>query len=131
MAVGRHRPEQDPGSGSGISIGGSNNAPLQNVVGQNISNVHQTASVQGTVDIAAVREILASFRSSLAQNESTLRNVTILRVMADTVDTSLETPETQVGAMRSIAAALPPLVVGTVVEQGGQLLAHAINALLS
>jgi hypothetical protein len=132
MVVGRRRPEPDPGHGSGISIGGANNAPLQNVVGQNISNIHQSASVQGTIDIDAVRGLLAAFRADVDRNAADLQNVTVLRAMADTVDTSLATPDVpQVGTLRGIAQALPALVVGTAVQQGGEALANAIGGLLS
>jgi hypothetical protein len=132
MVVGRRRPEPDAGHGSGISIGGSNNAPLQNVVGQNISHVHQSASVQGTVDLEAVRSLVASFRSDIDRNEAELQNATVLRAMVDTVDTSLAaTGAPQAGALRGIAQALPALVVGTAVQQGGEALANAIGGLLS
>ncbi|MFJ4939442.1 hypothetical protein ACIP8U_37040 [Streptomyces pseudovenezuelae] len=130
MVVGRRRPE--PGHGSGISIGGTNNAPLQNVVGQNISNIHQSASVQSTIDIDAVRGLLAAFRADVDRNAADLQNVTVLRAMADTVDTSLATPDVpQIGTLRGIAQALPALVVGTAVQQGGEALANAIGGLLS
>lgn len=66
MMVGRRRPEPEQGHGSGISIGGNNNAPNQNVVGQNISQVYQSASVQGAVDVEAVRDLLASFRADVS-----------------------------------------------------------------
>ncbi|MEU9191404.1 hypothetical protein AB0D14_44415 [Streptomyces sp. NPDC048484] len=132
MVVGRRRPEPDPGHGSGISIGGTNNAPLQNVVGQNISNIHQSASVQGTVDIDAVRGLLAAFRADVDRNAADLQNATVLRAMADTVDTSLATPDApQAGTLRGIAQALPALVVDTAVQQGGEALANAIGGLLS
>ncbi|MBK6013781.1 hypothetical protein [Streptomyces sp. MBT53] len=132
MVVGRRRPEPDPGHGSGISIGGSNNAPLQNVVGQNISNIHQSASAQGTVDIDALRGLLVAFRADVDRNAADLQNATVLRAMADSVDTSLATPDApQVGTLRGIAQALPALVVGTVVRQGGEALANAIGALVS
>ncbi|MCX4455772.1 hypothetical protein OOK58_27755 [Streptomyces sp. NBC_01728] len=133
MVVGRRRPEPDPGHGSGISIGGNNNAPLQNVVGQNISSIHQSASVQGAVDIDAVRGLLAAFRADVDRNAADLQNATVLRAMADTVDTSLATPDAppQVGTLRGIAQALPALVVGTAVQQGGEALANAIGGLLS
>ncbi|MET9501623.1 hypothetical protein ABZY42_07755 [Streptomyces sp. NPDC006622] len=132
MVVGRRRPESDPDNGSGISIGGTNNAPLQNVVGQNISNIRQSASVQGAIDIDAVRGLLAAFRADVDRNAADLQNVTVLRAMADTVDTSLATPDVpQVGTLRGIAQALPALVVGTAVQQGGEALANAIGGLLS
>jgi hypothetical protein len=130
--VGRRRPEPDPGHGSGISIGGNNNAPLQNVVGHNISNVHQSALVQGAVDIDAVRGLLAAFRADIDRNAADLQNATVLRAMADSVDTSLATPDApQAGTLRGIAQALPALVVGTAVQQGGEALANAIGGLLS
>lgn len=132
MAVGRRRPDPGAGHGAGISIGGNNNAPLQNVVGQNISDIHQFASVQGTVDVDAVRGLLAAFRAEVDRNATDLQNATILRAMADTVDTSLAPPDApQVGTLRGIAQALPALVVGTAVQQGGEALANAIGGLLS
>ncbi|MFI0978205.1 hypothetical protein ACH4SP_14560 [Streptomyces sp. NPDC021093] len=130
MVVGRRRPEPEQGQGSGISVGGSNNAPLQNVVGQNISQVYQHASVRGTVDIEAVRDLLASFRSNVELNAPSLQNVAVLRAMADTVDTSLSAPDEQAGALRGIAQALPALVAGTVVQEGGAALADALGSLL-
>ncbi|MFF0004579.1 hypothetical protein ACFYQT_14220 [Streptomyces tibetensis] len=52
--------------------------------------------------------------------------------MADTVDTSLATPDApQVGSLRGVAQTLPALVVGTAVQQGGEALADAIGAFLS
>ncbi|MER7405420.1 hypothetical protein ABT373_23765 [Streptomyces sp. NPDC000070] len=128
MAVGRRRPEPEQGHGSGISIGGNNIAPLQNVVGQNISNVHQIASVEGaTVDVETVRDLLAAFRTEVDRNGAALPNAPVLRAMADSIDTSLTAPDTQaVGALRGAVQALPALVAGTVVQQGGDALAHAI-----
>ncbi|MEW2622859.1 hypothetical protein [Streptomyces sp. NPDC048106] len=131
MRMGRRRPEPEQGHGSGISIGGNNNAPNQNVVGQNISHVYQSASAQGAVDIEAVRDLLTSFRADVERNEAGLANATVLRAMADTVDTSLAAPDAQAGVLRGIAQALPALVAGTVVQQGGQALANAIAAWLS
>ncbi|MFJ3617382.1 hypothetical protein ACIPSH_04435 [Streptomyces iakyrus] len=131
MVVGRRRPDPEPGHGSGISIGGNNNAPLQNVVGQNISHVHQSASVQGAVDIDGVRGLLDAFRADIDRNAAGLQNATVLRAMADTVDTSLAIPDApQVGTLRGIAQALPALVVGTAVQQGGEALANAIGGLV-
>jgi hypothetical protein len=128
MAVGRRRPDPEQGHGSGISIGGNNIAPLQNVVGQNISNVQQSASVQGaTVDVETVRELLAAFRTEVDRNGAVLPNAQVLRAMADSIDTSLAAADTQsVGALRGAVQALPALVAGTVVQQGGDALAHAI-----
>ncbi|MFF7984775.1 hypothetical protein ACFZDK_37635 [Streptomyces sp. NPDC007901] len=131
MMVGRRRPESEQGHGSGISIGGNNNAPNQNVVGQNISHVYQSASVQGAVDIEAVRDLLASFRADVERNEAGLANVAVLRAMADTVDTSLAASDAQAGTLRQIAQALPALVAGTVVQHGGDALANAIAGWLS
>ncbi|MFF7737466.1 hypothetical protein [Streptomyces sp. NPDC007984] len=128
MPVGRRRPEPEQGHGSGISIGGNNVAPLQNVVGQNISNVQQSASVQGApVDVETVRELLAAFRTEVDQNGAVLPNGQVLRAIADSIDTSLAASDTQaVGALRGAVQALPALVAGTVVQQGGDALAHAI-----
>jgi hypothetical protein len=131
MVVGRRRPDPEPGHGSGIRIGGNNNAPLQNVVGQNISHVHQSASVQGAVDLDGVRGLLDAFRADIDRNAAELQNATVLRAMADTVDTSLAIPDApQVGTLRGIAQALPALVVGTAVQQGGEALANAIGGLV-
>jgi hypothetical protein len=131
MMVGRRRPEPEQGHGSGISIGGNNNAPNQNVVGQNISRVYQSASVQGAVDVEAVRDLLASFRADVERNDADLANAAVLRAMVDTVDTSLAAPDAQVGVLRGIAQALPALVAGTVVQHGGDALASAIAGWLS
>ncbi|MCX5236168.1 hypothetical protein OG824_13245 [Streptomyces prunicolor] len=128
MAVGRRHPEPERGHGSGISIGGSNSAPLQNVVGQNISNVHQSASVEGaTVDVETVRDLLAAFRIEVDQNSVGLSHAQVLRAMADSIDAALAASDAQaVGALRTAVQALPALVAGTVVQQGGEALAHAI-----
>ncbi|MEU6261504.1 hypothetical protein [Streptomyces sp. NPDC047043] len=131
MMVGRRRPDPEQGQGSGISIGGNNNAPNQNVVGQNISHVYQSASVQGAVDVEAVRDLLTSFRAEVERNEAGLASAAVLRAMADTVDTSLAAPDAQVGVLRGIAQALPALVAGTVVQHGGDALANAIAGWLS
>lgn len=132
MAVGRRGAEPDPGHGSGISIGGSNSAPLQNVVGQNIAHVRQSASSQTAMDLDTVRDLLAAFRADVQRHAPDLPNATLLRTMADAADTSLTTPDQQqVGTLRGIAQALPALVVGTAVQQGGEALAHAIGAWLS
>ncbi|MDH6568881.1 hypothetical protein M2160_003902 [Streptomyces sp. SAI-117] len=128
MAVGRRRPEPEQGQGSGISIGGNNIAPLQNVVGQNISNVHQSASVESpAVSMEIVRDLLAAFRIEVDQNGSVLPNAQVLRAMADSIDTSLTASDAPaIGALRGAVHALPALVAGTVVQQGGDALAHAL-----
>ncbi|MEW2299199.1 hypothetical protein AB0958_04300 [Streptomyces sp. NPDC006655] len=134
MITGRGRREDErPAHDSGIHIGGNNNAPNQNVVGQNISHVYQSASVQGAVDIETVRGLLASFRAEVDRNEGNLDHAVALRAMADTVDASLATPNPQAraGALRGVAQALPALVAGTMVEQGGEALVHAIAGWLS
>ncbi|MEU2303373.1 hypothetical protein [Streptomyces misionensis] len=134
MIRGRGRREDEhPMRGSGIHIGGNNNAPNQNVVGQNISHVHQSASVQGAVDIDAVRGLLASFRAEVDRNQGDLAHAVALRAMTDTVDASLAepNPEARVEALRGVVQALPALVAGTVVEQGGEALVHAIAGWLS
>ncbi|KOX00769.1 hypothetical protein ADK65_14305 [Streptomyces sp. NRRL B-1140] len=133
MAAGRRRLEPEQGHGSGISIGGNNIAPLQNVVGQNISNVHQSASVESpAVSMETVRDLLAAFRTDVDQNGSVLPNAQVLRAMADSIDTSLTAPDTPaIGALRGAVQALPALVAGTVVQQGGDALAHAIAGWLS
>ena len=133
MVFGRGRREEEQGRGSGISIGGNNNAPNQNVVGQNISHVYRSASVQGAVDIETVRDVLTSFRTEVEQNEAALANAAVLRAMADSVGTSLAAsdPQAQVGALRGVAQALPALVAGTAVQQGGEALANVLAAWLS
>lgn len=132
MAVGRRRPEPEQGHGSGISIGGNNIAPLQNVVGQNISNVYQSASVESpAVSMETVRDLLAAFRTEVDHNGSVLPNAQVLRAMADSIDTSLTASDTQAaGVLRGVVHALPALVAGTVVQQGGDALAHAISGWL-
>ncbi|MEU4150351.1 hypothetical protein [Streptomyces sp. NPDC026659] len=136
MIVGRGRREEEPpGHGSGVHVGGNNNAPIQNVVGRDISHVRQHASVQGAVDIETVRGLLTSFRTDLDRNEGTLDHVVVvaLRAMSDTIDASLSAPDPQAcaGALRGVVQALPQLVVGSVVEQGGEALVHALAGWLS
>ncbi|GAA3905284.1 hypothetical protein MBT84_49105 [Streptomyces sp. MBT84] len=128
MVVGRRRPEPEQGHGSGISIGGNNNAPVHNVVGQNISHVHQSSFVEGsTVDLETVRDLLAAFRTEVDRNGAGLQDAQVLRAMADSIDTSLTAPDAQAeGTLRRAVQALPALVAGTVVQQGGQALAHAL-----
>lgn len=132
MAIGRRRPEPepDPGNGAGISIGGNNNAPLQNVVGQNISHVHQAASVHGSTDIESVRALLVAFRADLERNAADLQHADALRAMTGTVDDSLVAPVEQATTLRGIAQALPALVLGTGIQQSGEALASAIGGLL-
>ncbi|MGW4167297.1 hypothetical protein ACWEGX_10240 [Streptomyces chartreusis] len=90
--------------------------------------MYQTASVQGAVDIETVRDLLTSFRTDVEQNEAGLAHAPVLRAMADSVDTSLAAadPQAQVGALRGVAQALPALVAGTAVQQGGDALANAL-----
>ncbi|MFH9296147.1 hypothetical protein [Streptomyces sp. NPDC017520] len=130
MIVGRGRREQEreQGHGSGISVGGDNIAPLQNVVGENISHVYQSAPGQGGVDAGTVRDLLASFRSDLDRGAESLDDLVVLRAMADRIDGVLAMPDPQAraGALQGLAQALPSLVAGTVVQQGGQALAHAL-----
>ncbi|MGA5652169.1 hypothetical protein [Streptomyces seoulensis] len=129
MIMGRgHRDSEQPPHGSGIHIGGANNAPNQNVVGRDISHVHQHAPSHGAVGIETVRELLASFRAEVDNNESNLDHVVAVRAMTDTIATSLHSPDPQAraGALRGVAQALPALVAGTVVEQGGEALVHAL-----
>lgn len=125
-------PPRPEGHGSGVSIGGNNTAPLQNVVGHAISNVHQSASVESpTVSMETVRDLLAAFRTEVDQNGSALPNTQVLHAMADSIDTSLTTPDPPAaGALRGLAQALPALVAGTAVQQGGDALAHAITGWL-
>ncbi|MFF1518020.1 hypothetical protein [Streptomyces sp. NPDC058305] len=133
MAIGLRRPDPtpEPGHGSGISIGGNNIAPLQNVVGQNISGVYQTASADGTTDVDTVRALLIAFRQDLDGNAAGLQHAVALRAMAGTLDGSLTDPAESATTLRGIAQALPALVLGTVVQQSGEALAHAVSGLLT
>lgn len=125
MDIGRGRREQ----GSGIGIGGDNTGAVQNVVGQNISNVHQHAAPHTTTDPAAVRDLLAAFRAQVDQ--ASLENADVLCAMTARVDTQLADPAQHAEGLRGIARALPALVAGTVVQQGGEVLANAIAGLVS
>ncbi|MGW6358744.1 hypothetical protein ACWFR5_27115 [Streptomyces sp. NPDC055092] len=133
MAIGRRRPDPtpEPGHGAGISIGGNNNASLQNVVGQNISHVYQAASADGATDVEAVRALLVAFREDLDRNAAGLQHTEALRAMTGTVDGSLADPADGATTLRGIAQALPALVLGTAVQQSGEALAHAISGLLN
>lgn len=128
MTIRRRRSDREQEHGSGISIGGDNTAPLQNVVGQNISHVRQSATVEGaTGDLDTVRELLAVFRADVDRNRADLPNEQVLRAMADSVDASLAASDGQeAGSLRGVVQAMPALVAGTVVQQGGEALAHAI-----
>ncbi len=128
MIVGRGRREQEQGHGSGISIGGDNIAPLQNVVGENNSHVYQSASGQGAVGTGTVRDLLTSFRADMDRNAESLDNLVVLRAMAERIDAALAVPDPQAGAgsLQGLAQALPSLVLGTAVQQGGEALANAL-----
>ncbi|MBT2455843.1 hypothetical protein J7E98_13940 [Streptomyces sp. ISL-86] len=130
MMAGWRRSGQEPEHGSGISVGGNNFGALQNVVGQNISHVRQSAAGDAQAAVESVRELLALFRAEVDSNESTLHHVGALRDMTNTVESSLAAPVAQVGALRGVALALPSLVAGTAVQQGGEALAHAIGGML-
>ncbi|WP_031080947.1 hypothetical protein [Streptomyces sp. NRRL WC-3549] len=133
MPIGRRRPDHtpQPGHGAGISIGGNNVAPLQNVVGQNISHVHQAAQADGTTDVDSVRALLVAFREDLDRNAAGLQHAEALRAMVGTTDGSLAAPAEGATTLRGIAQALPALVLGTAVQQSGEALAHAISGLLN
>ncbi|MCX4834435.1 hypothetical protein OG746_37590 [Streptomyces sp. NBC_01016] len=102
---------------------------MQNVVGQNISNVHQHAAPHTTTDPAAVRDLLAAFRVQVDQ--ASLENADVLRAMTTRNDTQLADPAEHAEGLRGVAGALPALVVGTAVQQGGEALANAIAGLVS
>ncbi|MET9671064.1 hypothetical protein ABZY19_38080 [Streptomyces sp. NPDC006475] len=88
--------------------------------------------MQGAIDIDAVRDQLAVFRADVDRHAADLQNAMVLRAMADTVDTSLATPDPpQISTLRGIAQASPALFAGSAVQQGGQALANAIGGLLS
>lgn len=128
--IGGRRPEPMPGHGSGTSIGGNNNAPVQNVVGQNISHVHQSASVRGTTDVEAVRGLLVAFRADLDRHRGAVATEPALRGMTDAIDHQLALPAPETNALRQMARTLPALVLGTVVQQGGEALADALTGWL-
>ncbi|MER5833749.1 hypothetical protein ABT116_23535 [Streptomyces sp. NPDC002130] len=82
-------------------------------------------------DIDSVRGLLEAFRADIDCNAADFQNATVLRPMADSVDTSPAAPDTpQVGTLRGIAQALPALVLGTAAQQGGEALANAIGGLV-
>ncbi|MGW7659359.1 hypothetical protein [Streptomyces sp. NPDC054756] len=113
---------------SGISIGGDNSAPIQNVVGQNISQTHQSTHRE-PVTVEDLHTLLTSFRRDLDDHAGTLRNEQALRALTADIETTLATPTSR-GALQSALQALPPLVVGTAVQQGGEALAGALAAWL-
>ncbi|MFI6488518.1 hypothetical protein [Streptomyces sp. NPDC050564] len=131
MAMGRRRPESDPEREPGVSISDTNTTPLQNAVGQNISHVYQSVPVQGGVDVEVVRSLLASFRLDVDRYFAVLPNADLLRIMVEGLESGLIGPDAEAGQLRAIVQALPALVSGTVVQQGGEALAHAIGALLN
>ncbi|GAA0285474.1 hypothetical protein GCM10009540_00700 [Streptomyces turgidiscabies] len=102
------------------------------MVGQNISHVRQSASVGGsTVDLETVRDLLAMFRTEADRNGTSVPHAQVLLAMADSIDTSLTAPDAEsMGALRGAVQALPALVAGTVVQQGGEALAQAITGWL-
>lgn len=114
-----------------IQIYGDNNAPIQNIVGQNISHVHQSAAVQVAMDVDSVRELLREFRVDVERNAADLEHADALQAMAGTADRSLAAPAEQATTLRGIAQALPALVLGSVVQQSGDALANAIGGLLN
>ncbi|MFI9003938.1 hypothetical protein [Streptomyces sp. NPDC053541] len=102
---------------------------MQNVVGNNISNVHQTTAVQATpVDAASLRVLLEAFRADVAEHEAELSVVaSSLHGMADTVGATLDSGDPQARrALTGVVTALPALVAGTAVQQAGEALAHAV-----
>lgn len=122
----RRRP--DPNQGSGISIGGNNTAPIQNVVGQNISHTHQTSHLQPpTVTPETLQALLTTFRTTLTENEARLPHATALQALTDDIERTLTTPTPDSPrALQSALQALPALVTGTAVQQSGEALAQAL-----
>ncbi|MFD6316107.1 hypothetical protein [Streptomyces nigra] len=122
----RRRP--DPNQGSGISIGGNNTAPIQNVVGQNISHTHQTSHLPPpTVTPETLQALLTTFRTTLTENEARLPHATALQALTDDIERTLTTPTPDSPrALQSALQALPALVTGTAVQQSGEALAQAL-----
>jgi hypothetical protein len=130
MIAGRRNPATDSPPGSGIHIGGNNNAPLQNVVGDHNSHIHQTAAPQPTADAQQLHDLLAAFRTEIDRNEHQLPTAPALRGMADTVEGSLSNPHEQASVLRHAALMLPQLVAGTVVQQAGEAVANTLGSWL-
>jgi hypothetical protein len=60
-----------------------------------------------------------------------LQGVVVLRALAAEVAGQLAAPQAEPGVLRRVATMLTTAVTGTVVEQAGQALVHAIGGLLS
>ncbi|MFJ7156404.1 hypothetical protein ACIQUQ_15830 [Streptomyces sp. NPDC101118] len=131
------RPAGEPGGpppaphGAGVSIGGHNSGPVQNVVGRDVTHVAQYAGpVPGTVTPAEVRERLAEFRAALDAQGADLPNAAALRALADEAGEQLSVPDAQPGPLRNLAGALSALAAGTALQAAAGAFAGAITALL-
>ncbi|WP_224756246.1 hypothetical protein [Streptomyces sp. col6] len=125
--IGRRRPDPGREPSSAIHIGGDSIAPIQNVVGREIRGVHQSASVRNTAGPQDVRDLLTTFRAELDRHQQDLATAPVLRGMAETIDAQLTASPPDEGVLSQLARALPALVAGTAVQEGGQALADAIT----
>ncbi|MEV4682689.1 hypothetical protein [Streptomyces kurssanovii] len=118
---------------SGVSVGGANYGTIQHVAGHHVSGVRQSATTGDitAADVEDVRALLSRFRAELALHETELPMADTLRAMTSVVDAGLDDPTARnEGPLRSVAQALPALVAGTAVQEGGQALATALGNLL-
>jgi hypothetical protein len=114
-------------------VGGANHGPIQNVTGHYVSHVSQSATTGDitSTDAEEVRALLDRFRAELALHQAELPLADALRAMASDVDARLDDPTgANEGPLRAVARALPTLVAGTAVQEGGQALAAALGSLL-
>lgn len=125
-------PHVPPPPASGVSVGGANYGAIQHVSGHDVSQVSQSATIgditsTGTED---VRVLLDRFRAELALHQAELRMADTMRAMTSDVEAGLDDPAGNEGPLRAAAQALPALVAGTAVQEGGQALAAALGSLL-
>ncbi|MFH8928404.1 hypothetical protein ACH4D4_15250 [Streptomyces pristinaespiralis] len=122
-----------PAPTSGVSVGGANYGTIQHVTGHHVSRVSQSATTGDitAADVEDVRELLSRFRAELDLHRAQLPMAETLRAMTSVVDANLDDPTARnEGPLRSVAQALPALVAGTAVQEGGQALATALGNLL-
>ncbi|MGN9792641.1 hypothetical protein ACTMTU_16295 [Streptomyces sp. OZ13] len=118
---------------SGVSVGGANYGTIQHVTGHHVSRVSQSATTGDitAADVEDVRALLSGFRAELALHQAEIPMADTLRAMTSVVDVGLDDPTARnEGPLRSVAQALPALVAGTAVQEGGQALATALGNLL-
>ncbi|CNE49431.1 Uncharacterised protein [Mycobacterium tuberculosis] len=118
---------------SSIDIGGSNQAPIQQITAEHAHNVSQ--SVHGTASpmIDDVRRLLAEFLQELEQHSDAIpaHQCRDAGDAAATIDVNLDDVDAGRPALRTAVNALPALIAGTVVEQAGTALAQAVRALVN